>query len=249
MSPVSVTQRGVKRGNDFDSHSYSKHDPVKHARVQKPRERLEEVVSDLIKHKAEDVFPQLCLDAFDREIFNLIEKNSVKGSFVIPKMISAGKSLVMIISLAVRCKNNGIDHLQNARRQIEADRFVVTRAPTKHWFGFVAEDKVNEVETSTWETIKASIQQQQSVEDDTGSIASLSYDDVTGGSDDIHSLPDNVVDCFRQRHSLEPFNAEDLDNLFCDSCKLKPEEVAFESCEQCGLIFCEFCSDRWNNFA
>ena len=63
---------------------------------------------------------------------------------------------------------------------------------------------------------------------------------MTGGAttdDDIHSLPDEVVWCFGQRHLLEPLNAEELEYLFCDSCGFQEADATFESCECCGLIF------------
>jgi hypothetical protein len=255
--PPFIGSVGVKRCSEDTYDFLSGQSVVKQGRIvdNTPRQQLEEIVAELTKHKDQLNFPQRCAEAFDSVIYQIIEANSSKGSLVLPKMVSAGKSLVMIINLAVLCKNLGLDHLQKARRQIDAERFANCRAPTRHWFGFVAEDKTNRVDTTTWETIKASIKQhpaRQPVHGDTASIASLSDDDLTGGAttdEEIFSLPDYVVECFGQRHVLEPFNTKDLDDLFCDSCKFEPEELKYQACEECGMIYCDFCSERWAHFA
>jgi hypothetical protein len=253
--PPFIGSVGVKRCSEDTYDFLSGQSVVKQGRIvdNTPRQQLEKIVAELTKHKDQLNFPQRCAEAFDSVIYQIIEANSSKGSLVLPKMVSAGKSLVMIINLAVLCKNLGLDHLQKARRQIDVERFANCRAPTRHWFGFVAEDKTNRVDTTTWESIKASIKQHQPVQVDTGSIASLSDDDLTGGAtsgsdDDIHSLPDAVVWCFGQRHTLEPFDDAELEDVFCDSC-FEETDAAYDSCEKCGKLYCENCAERWANYA
>ena len=235
-----------------------------------PRENLEDIVTGLLQHKSEAAFPQLCANAFDNDIFSIIENHSSKGGLVLPKMHKLGKALCAIIKLAVSCNKYGLDSLQATRRQVDLDRFAKGGSPTRSWFALNNSDLlVDLVNTSSWESIKRSISDHHcaasGVDDDgceLSTIATLTEEDVAGdvdgGHDDDIQLDGTIMDCF-QAHEVESiasvkmakdFPDEYHDGWLCDLCgsSFDVGTSNLYRCRICELDFCFGCEERRINW-
>ena len=243
---------GVKRTRKDRSES------IKYARQEvnrfpgSPRGHLESIVTDLVKYKGMEEFPLLCAQMFDKDLFPVIEANTVRGSLVIPKMVATGKSLVVIIRIALATKIYGVEALNTMRVEFDKKRVASGRARSKHWFALKDTAMLKEIDTSTWGSVKRAVESRQVNDtEDTYSVHTLT-------DDDLFSLSDETVECFTA-HELVPITAKVMfhsgDHSYnagwlCDSCGFESErsDSPFDRCWVCQRDYCWPCSDRAVNF-
>jgi len=76
----------------------------------------------------------------------------------------------------------------------------------------------------------------------TDTIETLSEEETLGATT---ACENDIVECLKQRHTLDTLETKGLTDLYCDSCCFQKDIDSYAACEECGLIVCEGCAKRW----